>query len=640
MTRRQLAACGAAALALACIAVLRWAVPARDVAPLGFAPISAQVRPPQTLFVGQIDPTNPVWAGGVHACTSSCTAVAPLNTVAFKTAIDYAAAHTLNVYMPPGQFPFACGGAGRGVDFSGDSNITITAYGSVFRFTGDQASADCDMFAIRNDTHVRIIGATFSGRDVTNTTTSTNLVKIGDGGSTTVDDVHLTDCAFVAGLGGDYVRMDGGAAATTVTRVTIDRGSRFEGSARAGIDIRPGVQDVAITYDWFKGNASRDIYFEAAVDNVIGRTRIVGNFLDRTGSTSAQSITLSGYGGTNSSEQTIVEFNHVLGGVIDGVNVGRTRIEDNDVRYNVAGSSTALIDLSGKVYDVWVVDNYGNRGVTAANGSVIRVAADGTNAPHDVQVIGNRVLQYSGIAPGIDLTGTARVWAAENDITYNTATADSGSAGFVGIYCAGNTSGVCSGVYAMNRVKKDVLSDGTTPAGRMLAGVELLKGTGTTVGRLVVRDNVIDGAASTYYIDADGAAQWPEGYPVLSGQFGLNVAAEIAGGITTYRTETTSDAETITTGALAIAKHVAFISTAGTVAYTLADGASDGFEKTIKIKAATSTPAGTLTPTHFADGSTHTLTWSAAGGFARLRWDATSTTWRLVGISATGMTLN
>jgi hypothetical protein len=426
------------------------------------------------------------------------------------------------------------------------------------------------------------------------------------------------------------------------------------------------------------------------------------------------------------------------GGSVIGHGLGRCQIGPANTIIVNRSSTTPNLQLTGKVYDVGVTDNLIERDGGASSEAVVRIGDDGVTAPTNVIARGNRVLQYSGIAPGIDLSGSTRWTARENSISYHAATADSGATGFVGLYCATSSIGVCSGVAGQNLVKvgdqnikasldlatktthvdtvvearypgvagnsitvnfiagastnAGSLVDGTntvtiayrsggttvamvealianstqievktsgtqanvlaSPAdsfsatalagaalgGRMLAGVEILKGGGSTVGRLTLRDNFVSNARTQMYLDADGASAWPEGYPVISGNQSVTVTNEFEGGITTYRTETTAAAETIASGALSPVLTTTFVTTANTVAYTLADGVADGFRKCEKIKSTSGTPHGTLTPTHFADGTTHTITWSAAGGFACETWDATGGTWRLTGSS--GVTIN
>jgi hypothetical protein len=172
----------------------------------------------------------------------------------------------------------------------------------------------------------------------------------------------------------------------------------------------------------------------------------------------------------------------------------------------------------------------------------------------------------------------------------------------------------------------------------MLAGIKLLKGTGTTIGAIQVRDNKIDGAAAAFRSDATGSSDWPDAYPLFSGNITINCTTDFTGGIATWVTENTGDAETISSGALSNVRRVTFITTANTVAYTYPDPLVDGFIKCFKIKSVSGSPAGTLTPTHLADGSSHTITWSAAGGYACLVWDATATTNRV--LSSSGVTVN
>lgn len=715
---------------------------------LGAGPLSNQGATVQTSFAGEIDPTNPAYAGGMVACNSSCTAYAERNRAAFQAALTSAAAQHFQLYVPPGQYPIGCkAGQSYGIDWSGANNVHVRGYGAVLRFTGDQGSSDCAMWWLRNVSGARVEGLTFSGRDATNPTTSTLLVKVGDGGATSVDNVVLHDVQWVEGStgAGDCLRADGGTSSTTVTRLTVNL-NRFEGCARAAIDVRPGVSRVAITWNFFRSNANRDVWLEDTGDGAIGQFAITGNMMERATSATATAVTLSGHGGTNTLDQSSFALNRIVpvvgqtsgGGVLECSGLQHAQIGPaNTISLN-RSSSTPNISCSGKVNDVLITDNYLERLSTASDAAVVKVVAAGGVSPDAVTVRANRVLQYSGASPGIDVSGTTHFTVVDNLVTYHAATADSGSTGFAGVYCSGASSGACSGTVARNRVKRDdqdikasldlatktthdntvvearlpgtpgnsitvafvgdagtnagsivegtssvtihfrangstvaqvetlfaastliqtktagtaanVLQSGdafsatalagAAQAGRVLTGVELLKGAGTTIGSLSLRDNFTSGARTQFYVDADGSAQWPDGYPVVSGNQATSVTNEFEGGVTTYRTESTADAEVVTSGATSTTKHVTFITTANTVAYTQADGLIDGAQHCFKVKSTSGTPNGTWTPTHFADGTTHTVTWTSAGGAWCVVWDATNTTYRLQSI-ASPATLN
>ncbi len=734
-------------LAMVASFLLAAACTSKDPAPvpqvMGFGsfgmPLSGGAGAPVTSFVGVIDPTNTAFRGGMTTCTSACSAgLAEANRAALQSAVDAAALQRKSIYIPPGQYPIGRKSAvAYGVDFGGDADVFIDGVGVTLRQTGDATSTAFAMFYVRNVSRVRFRGITFSQRDVTNSTADTVAMLIGDAGVATVNDVTIEDCAFVEGVGGDYVRMDGGSSALTITQVNMTR-NRYETAVGAAIDVRPGTQRVVITYSFFKNNAGRDIYFEPLTNNLIGQFEIIGNSMDRTSSTSAQSVTLSGYSAGQRNEASQFSYNRVIGGVVEGVNLTRAHLIANFIEYPYARGATALIELTGGSSDDWINDNYLNRQTGATNGNVIKVASVGSDTPTNVTVRGNRIYQFAGSSQGINFSGASRIMVLDNKITYHASTADSGATGFAGVYCAGTSAAACSGLIARNSVKKDdqdiraSLSLGTVTtnvdtvveslqigtygnsitvrfvgdsgatagsiaetgtactihyrpafttvtgiqtliassglirvktagtgahvlqatvdafgptnlaggvaAGRMLAGIEVLVGTGTTINRLTARDNVVDGSANSFYIDGNGSAAYPEGYPVISGTFGLSVAAEISGGMTTYRTETSSDAEVITTGALAIAKSISFVTTSGTKAYTLADGVRDGQVHYVKIYTATSTPAGTLTPTSYTGNGGTTITWNGTGWF-QLQWDATAAKWRPLG-SGGSVTVN
>jgi hypothetical protein len=85
--------------------------------------------------------------------------------------------------------------------------------------------------------------------------------------------------------------------------------------------------------------------------------------------------------------------------------------------------------------------------------------------------------------------------------------------------------------------------------------------------------------------------------------------------------------ETVTTGAISLFTRVSLISVTGTKAYTLADGLFVGQRKTLIVSAVASSPAGTLTPVTYVDGTTHLfqnvderleLEWVGATGWKKI----------------------
>jgi hypothetical protein len=413
--------------------------------PLGFAPISSQGAAATTSFAGVIDPTSPTgWLGtiGMTACSASCSgSLANQNRTALQTTIAYAAAHNKAVYVPPGRYPLTCTpSAAYAIDLNGDSYLTILAYGATFMLQGDQSGGTCSMFWVRNAVHVRFVGATFSARDATNSTTSTNLLKIGDGGTTSVDDVQLQDVTFTEGSSGagDCVLMDGGTVAT-VTRVTITQNVHFDGAApssacqQAAIHIKTGVQQVEISHSWFANNNGRDIWVDSTADGVVGRIVILNNAFERNASAgTVTSVELNGYGGTNDADSITFKYNKVLGGIVKASNLTRSHFTANPAITFNGSSASSVVDLAGRITEVWVEDNYLSRGTSATNGSLVSVTGDGTTTPSNVWITGNRMRQYSGAAPAVSLTGLISGHVIDNDITYHAVTADSGGTGFAG----------------------------------------------------------------------------------------------------------------------------------------------------------------------------------------------------------------
>jgi len=92
------------------------------------------------------------------------------------------------------------------------------------------------------------------------------------------------------------------------------------------------------------------------------------------------------------------------------------------------------------------------------------------------------------------------------------------------------------------------------------------------------------------------------------------------------RNSEASQIETKTSGACSPAVGLTLVSVTGTQAYTLAAGARAGQRKQFRVTVAASTPAGTLTPASFADGTSISL--DAVNEYCELMW--TGTQWRLV----------
>lgn len=181
---------------------------------------------------------------------------------------------------------------------------------------------------------------------------------------------------------------------------------------------------------------------------------------------------------------------------------------------------------------------------------------------------------------------------------------------------------------------------GGLQAGRMLAGVRIVKDGSNTVGTMVLRDNFVDGARTLIYADADGASGFPDGYPLISGNGSVNVTNEFEGGITTWIAESTINAEVIATGACSATKEVTFLTAASNATVTMPDGVRDGQRRCFKVKTATSCAPCTWSPTHFADGTTHTITWTTNTDASWcVVWEAAVPTWRLTSRQS-GVTLN
>jgi hypothetical protein len=90
--------------------------------------------------------------------------------------------------------------------------------------------------------------------------------------------------------------------------------------------------------------------------------------------------------------------------------------------------------------------------------------------------------------------------------------------------------------------------------------------------------------------------------------------------------------ETVAVGAIDPAVRTTLMTIDGTKAYSLANGTIEGQRKSIRVTAAINTPAGTLTPATFADGTTITGL-NAVNDFVELEWHA-SLGWRVIDLTS------
>jgi hypothetical protein len=120
-------------------------------------------------------------------------------------------------------------------------------------------------------------------------------------------------------------------------------------------------------------------------------------------------------------------------------------------------------------------------------------------------------------------------------------------------------------------------------------------------------------------------AAYTSGTPLGRGIAGLTQEQDVRDGM----------AAIVASGAVDPAVGTVLITVNGTVGYTLADGAREGQEISLRVTAAINTPNGTLTPDTFADGTSISL--DAVGEEVTLRWFAIGG-WRVVSIAGATIT--
>ncbi len=358
-------------------------------------------------------------------------------------------------------------------------------------------------------------------------------------------------------------------------------------------------------------------------------------------------MTLGGTGSTSLSVGAqVVDNIFIEGSVTASLNLSQMWLMNNHFTSGVthvsdSGNNTYLFR---RAFDIWIVDNYYLRGPNTLTGDVIGVSHEAANCtgggplcvPNTIWIRGNRMEQHAFLAVA-DSESCVRVdsvkdaWITENTCSYHAAQGDVGGNGPVGINVQATGTNGATGWYVGNRFKRDVQEDGVTIAGRFLSAVVMAPGA-QSMGHSTVRDNFIDGSRSTIDDAALTAGVLPDGPPILSGNVGILTGSSTIDFLTSptmWLTETTSASERVTSGAISPSKPGATVSTAGNQSYTLADGARDGLVKHVVVFSVTGGGTGTLTPTHFGDGTS--ITWTASITWFDLAWDATNTTWRILG---------
>ncbi len=523
-------------------------------------------------------------------------------------------------------------GQPRGVDWDGVNGVTIISDGAVIRTAGHLAGTgqSFQMWNIRGANHLKIIGLTFSMRDVNNGGEQVHAVQIGDGhNNRLVDDLEFFDDKWIeepsdGTTGGDCLNTVGGAgvvgapATISVGRVSVLE-SYFGGCHRDGIDFAHGFQHFKIIGNKLVATAHTNqlIDNEPTTDSLTGKTLIQNNTLDRGASPAAQQLSLSGLSDASLLDGVMVDHNILINcSPGSSLNVDTLWITDNSMVVTGTGGG-GDVALSRRASNVWIEDNYISRGPSAVDVGMVGVKAEGTNcasqsfrcSPRFVWVAGNRIEQWVP-SPAVLFDSVLDVWVLDNVLVYHNSFNGTSSAGPRGVSFQ-STFSADSGWIAGNDWIRGLQLDGITRAGTIYAGAVV---TGTP-GHFTIRDNTTDGVTSggvSNFLSGNGTS-FPDGVPVVSGNSPLHYTNFIANGWKNYRTEATPNVETLTTsGALSPFKATTFIvGDCGSDTFTLADCNRAGFYKTVDLNT-TCTSSGTLTPTHFGDGTS--ISWTMGPG--------------------------
>jgi hypothetical protein len=660
--------------------------------------ITARQGARQTATTGYIDPTVSTYnSSRPMRCTASTTPSAVFteqNRATMQFAINDASTNGKVIYLPrcltdalnsnalcPDDdscgYPISKSNGNQcGVDWSGTSYVTILGYGAVIRLAGSLINGSADFFGqcIKQTSHVKLLGITWSARDVTVAGGVVNpadmehvhMILIGDGNTKFADDVLIADGKFIeqptVGGGGDCIDSAGATGAVN-RRVSIVN-NYIAGCHRDGVDFQRGYQYYIIAHNFFKAEEGTNQMLdnESTSDGSIGATFIGYNVFDGRAAVSKAHMSLSGFGGASRLIAVNVTGNTMLESYPGPtINNARVWFKENtvsmiDVVTGGAGADPFIL-FARRAEDIWITDNHFVRGTVGTNKAIVHIEAQASNCagsavndptcmPHNIWVRGNYMEQYQA-SNGVILDSVHDAWVSENRLVYR------GSANGTSVVTSGGVQFIAnsypqSGWVEGNHWKRGYQADNSTLAGTVLAWVITTDLTAPkTLGHFVVADNVgegISGTGSTNFIYSNATAQ-PDGPPVISDNVSLNQGATFAGNTLTkfisdhgsYVDRVTGDATiavytetTLITGACGSGEDT-----------TLADGVYDGQTKHVKVHAAC-TSSGTLTPTHLGDGTS--ISWSVSVGVPNaeldLVWDDASTTWRVGSVISSAFTVN
>lgn len=452
-----------------------------------------------------------------------------------------------------------------------------------------------------------------------------------------------------------------GADGASLMTISGYSGSFASQNVYAYNTILGGVSGGNVRRDWIYGNviaASHDRssvtvqMFRRANDNWF-----VGNYISRGGTSNAASLILlsnnNGFAPTNAwiRDNTLEQFSSASSTITC---VAKASMVDTDyMTLADAASSTSLyeFDVAGDGVTGGRVQVNISTDTTAAQVCArLRTAILATQTDLDVfddlagdltvtkgnltsatENVANSgfVNRLTIVGSGVELDGVSNFYVDGNTMRHRSTMADAGSGtGFIGVFARSQTI-ADSGWIVENRALRGTLADGVTQAGRMLFGIDFSSESYKHIGHGTIRDNLVDGAKNTYFIN-QAATTFDETYTLVQGNVALNVVADSLPSL--FVVESTGQGETVASGALSPSRRNSFVTanSAGTT-HSLADGTADGFVKHVKWTGGSGDD--TLTPAHLGDGTSITASAAqiAAGAYADLAWDDADGTWRLLG---------
>jgi hypothetical protein len=349
---------------------------------------------------------------------------------------------------------------------------------TVLRMTGDGGRGDWRALQLDKARDVVLRDFAVDGLDATNTEEQTHLIEIGPGSrrvrlsNLTLGPMRRPDQNVGDGIGGDCIRLLGNPGAE-VTDVVIER-SHLTDCDRSGITLQRALRRVKVTDVTIRGVGDTPVDFEPTgagkIEDVTFSRLTIQRPPDAQG---AWAMTIGGVGADLARRITVQDS--TLDGGIGMLNVADVTIQRNEIVHSAPGDRPT-INVMWRGANVRILRNRISRTRQAGAGPVIRATHNNAHAPRGLVIEHNTLRQETQAATiaAISLDGlTVRGNRIEYDGT--------------------DPAPVVIADPVLQPVG-DVVITGNRVVGRTAELIAIGARGERGAGRVVVRDNRVDGA--------------------------------------------------------------------------------------------------------------------------------------------------